>query len=261
MTENSIFTRETRVIEKAELLAGRDDVSGSRLQEAYFELLSEYKKLFRQTQRLVKMSDRMQKNLNDLNAALQEHKEILSRMSYVDGLTTIANRRRFDECLANEWQRDKRDGRSLALLLLDLDFFKQYNDHYGHSAGDECLIKVAQALDKSVNRAGDLVARYGGEEFAILLPEIELSGAMQVAARVQSNIRNLSIAHEYSSIAAVVTVSIGVAVMIPNAQCGSQKLIEAADRQLYAAKESGRNQIKGRVISNDESHPEVLRAT
>lgn len=258
MTDESIFDRETRVIEKAEILASKDQFFGNPLQQAYLELLTEYKKLFRQTRRLVKMSDRMQKKLNELNTDLQEHKEILSRMSYVDGLTTIANRRRFDECIAYEWKRDKRDSRPLALLLLDLDFFKQYNDHYGHSAGDECLIKVAQALDKSVNRAGDLVARYGGEEFAILLPETELSGALQVATKVQSNIRKLAIGHEYSSIAPVVTVSIGVAVMVPNAYCRFQELIEAADRQLYAAKESGRNQIKGKVISNDESHPEVL---
>lgn len=261
VTDESIYDRETRVIEKAEILAGKDEFAKNPLQHAYLELLSEYKKLFSQTRRLVKMSDRMQKKLNELNTELQEHKEILSRMSYVDGLTTIANRRRFDECIATEWNRDKRDRRPLALLLLDLDFFKQYNDQYGHSAGDECLRKVAQALVKSVNRAGDLVARYGGEEFAILLPETELAGAMQVGTKVQTNIRNLAIVHEYSRIAPIVTVSIGAAVMVPNEQCGFQDLIEAADRQLYAAKESGRNQIKAKVISNDESHPEVLRAT
>ncbi len=261
MTDESIFDRETRVIEKAEILANKEEFSENPLLQDYLDLLTEYKKLFRQTRRLVKMSDRMQKKLNELNTDLQEHKEILSRMSYVDGLTTIANRRRFDESIATEWKRDKRENRPLALLLLDLDFFKQYNDHYGHSAGDECLIKVAQALDKAVKRPGDLVARYGGEEFAILLPETELSGAMQVATKVQSNIRNLAIGHEYSAIASVVTVSIGVAVMVPKANCGFQELIEAADRQLYAAKDSGRNQIKGKVISNDESHPEILRTT
>lgn len=251
MSEQSIFSRETQVIENAESIAGNEDFSQNQLLEPYLDLLNEYKKLFRQTKRLVKMSDRMQQSLNELNAELQSHKEILSQMSYLDGLTSIANRRRFNEYLEDEWQRHCRSKLYLTLIILDLDYFKQFNDHYGHGAGDECLIKVAQTIRKSVKRSVDLVARFGGEEFVILLPQTELSGALQVASDVQSNILKLAITHEYSAIAPIVTVSMGVAAMIPENNTTSQELVEAADRQLYEAKDAGRNQIKAKVVNND----------
>ena len=258
MTEDSIFSGETRVIEQAERIANNDHFSGNPLLEPYLNLLKEYKKLFRQTKRLVKMSDRMQQSLNELNEELQSHKEILARMSYVDGLTSIANRRRFDEFMEAEWKRNLREELPLAVILLDLDYFKQFNDNYGHSAGDKCLIQVAQALSDSVKRPGDLVARFGGEEFIALLPGTGFSGGMQVAAEIQENIHNLAIPHEYSNIAQIVTVSIGLAVMIPEAKSTPQKLIHEADKQLYTAKHAGRNQIKGKVVNNDASNPNIL---
>ena len=244
MTEESIFSKETRVIEAAEATAASRAFSDSDLLSAYQDLLAEYKKLFRQTRRLVKMSDRMQGNLNDLNEELQEHKKILSQMSYMDGLTAIANRRRFNECIDTEWRRAVRSGRPLALILLDLDYFKPYNDHYGHIAGDQCLVQVAGALSSSVNRPSDLVARYGGEEFAILLPETDGSGAMNVACQARDNISALGLIHEYSPVSPIVTVSIGIAVMEPDPEQCCQALVEAADQKLYAAKAAGRNKIK-----------------
>ena len=258
MSEESIFSRETKVIDEAESFAARAEVSGNPLLQPYLDLLKEYKKLFRQTQRVVKMSDRMQQSLNELNADLHAHKEILSKMSYVDGLTSIANRRRFNECIETEWHRDQRTGNPLALMILDLDHFKQFNDHYGHGAGDDCLIKCAQVMVQSIKRPADLAARYGGEEFAILLPETELAGAIQVAFEVQAGISDLAIKHEYSPTSSQVTVSIGIAVMVPSSQSTYQELIEAADDQLYAAKAAGRNQIKGKVGSNGASNSEVL---
>lgn len=261
MTENSIFSKETQVIEKAESIASNVEFTENPLRKPYLELLSEYKKLFRQTQRLVKMSDRMQKSLNELNADLQSHKEILARMSYIDGLTSIANRRRFDEYLEGEWKRNLREGCPLALILLDLDYFKQFNDHYGHGAGDECLIQIAQALAHSVNRSSDLVARYGGEEFVVLLPGTDFSGAMKVASRIQKNIYALDIKHEYSEVAPMVTVSIGTAMTIPDGTLTPQTFTHEADKQLYAAKQAGRNQIKGKVVNNNAPDPEVLRET
>ncbi|MCF8106477.1 MAG: GGDEF domain-containing protein [Desulfohalobiaceae bacterium] len=258
MSEKSIFSRETKVIDEAESLAARAEFSGNSLLQPYLDLLKEYRKLFRQTQRVVKMSDRMQQSLNELNADLHDHKEILSKMSYVDGLTAIANRRRFNECIETEWNRDQRTKNPLALMILDLDHFKQFNDNYGHGAGDDCLIKCAQVMVQSIKRPADLAARYGGEEFAILLPETELSGAMQVASDVQAGISDLAIKHEYSPTSSIVTVSIGVAVMVPSPHSTYQELIEAADAQLYAAKNAGRNQIKGMVGSNGQSNSEVL---
>ena len=251
MTEASIFSKETQVIEDADATAGNADYADNPLLQPYLDLLGEYKKLFRQTRRLVKMSDRMQRDLNELNTELQKHKEILSQMSYVDGLTGIANRRKFNEVIETEWKRLRRSSQPLALILFDLDYFKQYNDNYGHSAGDECLVQVARALAQTVKRPGDLAARYGGEEFAVLLPETDLSGAINVAYEAHSNIQALALEHEYSPIAPIVTVSVGTAAMVPEGSCPYQELVETADQQLYAAKEAGRNQIKGRMSEHD----------
>jgi len=251
VTEASIFSRETQVIADADATAENAGYADNPILSPYLDLLGEYKKLFRQTRRLVKMSDRMQRDLNELNGELQKHKEILSQMSYVDGLTNIANRRRFNELIETEWKRHRRGSQPLALILLDLDYFKQYNDNYGHSAGDECLVQVARALAQTVKRPGDLAARYGGEEFAVLLPETDLSGAINVAYEAHSNIQALALEHEYSPIAPIVTVSVGTAAMVPEGSCPYQELVETADQQLYAANEAGRNQIKGRMSEHD----------
>jgi len=164
-------------------------------------------------------------------------------MVHLDGLTGIANRRRFNEALSREWRRAGRESSPLALILGDIDFFKKYNDFYGHLAGDACLKDVAKAVARALLRPADLAARYGGEEFAFLLPDTEIAGAMEVAKRLQAEVWDLDLEHSHSSVANRVTLSLGVAVMTPGEGQSSATLVEAADRMLYRAKESGRNRI------------------
>ncbi|MEN9279971.1 MAG: diguanylate cyclase, partial [Gloeomargarita sp. DG_1_4_bins_134] len=165
----------------------------------------------------------------------------LQRLAAFDGLTQVPNRRRFDEYLAQEWQRLAREQSCLALILADIDFFKSYNDTYGHVAGDECLRQVAQAISRKVNRAGDLVARYGGEEFAVILPNTSLAAAMMVAERVRQEVAQLRIPHEKSAVHGYVTLSLGVTSTLPQPQGSPAELIAAADQALYQAKQQGRN--------------------
>ncbi|MBM4054199.1 MAG: diguanylate cyclase [Planctomycetes bacterium] len=175
---------------------------------------------------------------------LEESNRKLQLLSYVDGLTGIANRRHFDEMLDKEWRRSLRDKTSLTLLLLDVDFFKKFNDSYGHQAGDECLKQVAKTIHGIVNRPGDLAARYGGEEFAIILTEMNREHAVVFAEKVRESIELLKIPHKHSTVSDHVTCSIGVSVVIPNKNISPGTLIESADKALYNAKLEGRNRIK-----------------
>lgn len=167
----------------------------------------------------------------------------LQRLATKDGLTGIANRRSFDEALAAEWHRAQRDQSSLALLLVDVDHFKRYNDTYGHQKGDECLKSVADAMQEKVFRPADLVARYGGEEFVILMPNTDLDGARMVAERIQQHVHGLCIPHTSSEIAGLVSISVGVAAAVPNPRMAAEQLLAAADGALYAAKHAGRNRV------------------
>ncbi len=162
----------------------------------------------------------------------------------IDGLTQIANRRRFDEYLAQEWSRHIRMQLPISLLICDVDHFKLFNDRQGHQAGDECLKSVAKAINRCY-RAGDLVARYGGEEFAMVLPQTNRAGAVQVAERVRAAVAAAALPHPASPVCDRVTVSVGVACMTPPPQAPSdvRALIEQADRHLYLAKKLGRNQV------------------
>jgi diguanylate cyclase (GGDEF)-like protein len=161
----------------------------------------------------------------------------------IDGLTQIANRRRFDEYLLQEWSRHIRMQQPLSLLLCDVDHFKLYNDHHGHQAGDECLKNVAKSLTLCY-RAGDLVARYGGEEFAMVLPQTNRAGAVRVAERIRAAVAGAALPHAASPVCDRVTVSVGVASMTPQLHGpDARALVEAADRQLYLAKHLGRNQV------------------
>jgi diguanylate cyclase (GGDEF)-like protein len=166
----------------------------------------------------------------------------LQELANHDGLTGIANRRAFDESLKNEWRRTMRDVQPLSLLMVDVDHFKKYNDHYGHLAGDECLKQVAKEMEKQMQRASDVVARYGGEEFAVVLPNSTLDGAIIVAERVRAAIEKLAITFTDSSYGCV-TVSIGAASIMPSPKVDSWQLISSADAALYSAKESGRNRV------------------
>jgi diguanylate cyclase (GGDEF)-like protein/PAS domain S-box-containing protein len=165
----------------------------------------------------------------------------LQRLATEDGLTKLSNRRRLDEYLDLEWRREARNQGQISLIMCDVDFFKQYNDHYGHQAGDECLKSVADAIRKRVGRPGDLIARYGGEEFAIVMPETDLRGAFQVAENIRQELTRQNIPHENSAIAPFVTLSCGIATMLPDKENQPKMLIEAADQGLYRAKHMGRN--------------------
>ena len=180
---------------------------------------------------------------------LRERQVELERLALSDGLTGLANRRAFDRTLAGEWARCARSSETLALALLDIDYFKKFNDSYGHLAGDTCLRQVAHAIGACVKRPGDLAARYGGEEFALVLPGTSLEGAIALAESVCEGIRALAIPHQESSLGQV-TASIGVAAFAPDASRDTPAeiaaAIEAADAQLYVAKEAGRNRVGAR---------------
>ena len=176
-------------------------------------------------------------------AALAKANVTLARMARLDSLTQLPNRRSFDETLEQEWQRLAREEKDLSLILCDIDCFKQYNDTYGHQAGDDCLQKVAKALQDCARRAGDMACRYGGEEFIFLLPNTHLDGATRFADRVRQTVESLALPHTTSQAAPVVTLSLGVAARIPSADTDPEALIKAADDALYQAKEAGRNRV------------------
>lgn len=173
------------------------------------------------------------------HAKIQEAKYLAG----VDSLTQISNRRRFDEHLKEQWQGMAERRLPLSMILADIDCFKQYNDTYGHLIGDSCLKHVAQALQDTLHRDSDLVARYGGEEFAVILPETDLPGAIAIATKMQTHVQQLEIPHACSPVSHYVTLSMGVASLIPSLDQSPLILVAAADRLLYVAKQSGRNQI------------------
>ena len=175
---------------------------------------------------------------------LKRYRDFLENLSATDGLTGISNRRRLDEVLAIEWRRAKRNQIPLSLILMDVDLFKTYNDHYGHLAGDDCLRQLSRAMAQCVRRPSDLVARYGGEEFACLMPETDADGALLVAKQMWANFNSMNIPHAFSPVADHVTLSLGVATVIPLVGQPLFDLIRCADEFLYAAKRNGRNQIK-----------------
>jgi hemerythrin len=181
--------------------------------------------------------------LAQANRSLTGLNHRLEMLSNSDGLLEIANRRYFDQRLDQEWRREMREHRSLSLLMIDVDFFKRYNDRYGHQAGDRCLQSLTQGALSVLRRPGDLLARYGGEELVAILPNTELAGAMLVAQAIQRELAERNIPHADSSVADHVTVSIGVAAVVPDKHCNAAELLAAADHALYAAKESGRNRI------------------
>ncbi|MGV8889290.1 MAG: diguanylate cyclase [Pseudomonas sp.] len=181
---------------------------------------------------------------------LKLQNDLLRSMALMDGLTGVANRRKFDEDILADWRQCFREQKPLSLIMVDVDFFKRYNDQYGHQAGDGCLKSVAQALSETVRRPYDLVARYGGEEFACILPNTDLCGAVQLAEKMQEQIRALGIEHSASDVARVVTLSLGVATLTPTDDFEFQALIEAADKQLYEAKKAGRARVCSSAMSS-----------
>ena len=187
--------------------------------------------------------------LEESREKLAEANRALKKLSSLDGLTGIANRRSFDETLFKEWNRAVRSEKPIGLIMLDIDFFKLYNDHYGHQGGDDCLKKVALGLESAIHRDSDFLARYGGEEFSAILPGTDLDGAVKVAEEMRKAIKTLQIAHAKSKVSDIVSISIGVATVIPPRNSEPEILIAAADQALYKAKEDGRDRVKsGEVV-------------
>lgn len=184
-----------------------------------------------------------------LRARIKNHLQLkyfrdrLTQMGMADGLTGIPNRRRFDETMLVEWRRAIRSGQPLSMIMADIDYFKDYNDTYGHLQGDVCLRKVANKLCESLKRPGDLVGRWGGEEFACILPETDSIGAMIVAEQLRTGVIELAIPHISSPIAPVITISLGVTTVYPKPEQDPVEMIRRSDEALYRAKRAGRNQI------------------
>lgn len=180
---------------------------------------------------------------SELYLQLKDMNEQLERLAILDGLTGIANRRYFDKVLKNEWQRLAREQKFLSLILCDIDYFKLYNDSYGHPAGDRCLQKVTQTIQEVTKRPADLVARYGGEEFAIILPDTNEEGALFIANQISQRLAKLRLPHRKSLICDRITLSMGIATQIPHRDDDPSVLLGIADNALYQAKNQGRNQI------------------
>ncbi|MBF0274225.1 MAG: diguanylate cyclase [Nitrospinae bacterium] len=170
-------------------------------------------------------------------------RRLLERLAHIDGLTEIPNRRSFEQSLEKEWFRCMRSKAPVSIIMVDVDYFKLYNDHYGHTAGDCVLRKVALGLSKSLNRSCDIVARYGGEEFVALLPDTEIDGGKMIAEAMRATVESLDLTHCKSNIFEKVTISIGGATEIPPSESFGEKLLNKADQMLYKAKETGRNRV------------------
>ena len=181
--------------------------------------------------------------LHDEKNKMQSLANQLNELSKLDGLTGIANRRAFDERMGLEWARNMRSGNPLSLIMCDIDFFKPYNDHYGHLEGDACLNRIAHILHDFARRSGDIAARYGGEEFTIILPETTLEDAVKVTGQIRDKIAEEAIPHEKSTVSNAVTLSFGVTTVVPTQDISINQFIKKADKLLYRAKELGRNRI------------------
>jgi two-component system, sensor histidine kinase ChiS len=237
---------------------------------AVFQDISERKKLYNllqnynqdlerqvteKTQKLAQKNSQLRQEVAERQKAEQKLQKLNEKLYYLanfDELTKVANRRYFNEYLAKELLRARREKKSLSLILCDVDYFKPYNDNYGHPAGDNCLQQVAKALSQTIKRPADLVARYGGEEFAIILPNTNSEGAIQLAQNIQIAIRELKITHQRSQVSKYVTVSMGISAIVPLQELSPEKFIDAADRALYEAKQQGRNRTVISGIMNYE---------
>ena len=207
------------------------------------ELEAAYRQLTTAKREADAMNESLEAKVLTRTAELEAANRKLSELTVTDDLTGLANRRRFDAVIADEWSRGCRARQALTVMMLDIDFFKAYNDHYGHQAGDECLRSVARILHTSARRASDLVARYGGEEFVIVAANTSLETAREMAETIRRSIESLALPHAFSAAAKVVTVSIGYATMVPDEDTQAAKLLLMADNALYRAKDAGRNRV------------------
>ena len=193
--------------------------------------------------RAMRRLDDMRRELMAVTMELRQANDRLARLSQQDGLTGLANRRRFDLDLLRELGRARREHRPVSLVFADVDYFKAFNDTYGHPAGDDCLRRIAAALRSACRRPGDVAARYGGEEFALILPDVTEEAARHVAGEAMRAVASLEIEHRGSEVARVVTMSFGVAGCVPDADVVADVLLARADQALYAAKRAGRHLV------------------
>ncbi len=184
-----------------------------------------------------------EKELTEITGFLEEKNQLLKRLAHIDSLTKIANRRYFSKIFNKEWKRAIRGKYNISILLIDIDYFKFFNDTYGHLAGDKCLERVAGAISSTLKRPADFVARYGGEEFIALLPNTDDKGALFIAEKIRKNVLNLQIEHTGSDVSIWLSVSIGISTKFPHELTDSYKIISESDNALYEAKNNGRNQV------------------
>ncbi|MGK7876492.1 MAG: diguanylate cyclase [Xenococcaceae cyanobacterium] len=241
--EEGLFNLFFQVVETSEVLNKEYSYEHDSLQ-VWFQIVA------------VKLGDGFAVTFRDITErkqmelALQEANLELQLQANLDGLTQVANRRRFDECFPQEWRRCAREKLPLSLIMCDVDYFKSYNDTYAHQAGDDCLKHVAQAISRAVKRPADLVVRYGGEEFAVILPNTPSEGAVQVAEAIRDEVQQLKIPHAQSDVSEYVTLSLGVSSIVPTQELSPEALIAAADKALYQAKEQGRDLVKLSLIGS-----------
>ena len=228
---DTLYLEEELVLNKAERLLTEKEVF---TREEYSEVYEEYKKLLRQMKTLIRVADLTQLELKTLS-------EELSKVSRMDGLTELYNRRYFRELYSQEWQAAMQENSVLALLMIDIDNFKRYNDTYGHLQGDVCLKEAAAVFRREAEKAGALVARFGGEEFVMLLPAADCEEAAQVAKHLNQSMEKLNLIHPQTAVQTHVTISIGIAAVRPEREEDLQQLMDEADRALYQAKADGRN--------------------
>ncbi|WP_428624603.1 diguanylate cyclase [Sedimenticola sp.] len=183
---------------------------------------------------------------------LKHNSDLLEKLALIDALTNLPNRRRFEQILKREWARCRRSQASISIILIDIDHFKQFNDHYGHLAGDRCLSRVARALPIPLKRPADSIFRYGGEEFIAVLPETDHTVAVNLAEEMRAQVGKLLIPHTHSETShPYISISLGVATATPNARSTPTTLVQLADKLLYAAKNAGRNCVRGQVYNSD----------
>lgn len=240
----------TKPLERLELLARIETHLRIRQQTQSLQTANHYLQQANQTLQL------QNRNVTENNRKLQQ-------LVHIDGLTQVGNRRCFDERLNQEWLRLRRERHPLSLILFDIDYFKAYNDRYGHPAGDTCLAQIAQTVNRLLKRPGDLLTRYGGEEFAVILPNVDTDGAIYVANCIHTEIARLKIHHESSSVSPYVTVSQGISTSLPSNDVTPEKLLQLADQALYLAKQQGRDQSIHRSqaeLANQSASPSSVKA-
>lgn len=201
-----------------------------------------FKELYIQRMTIKRQLEELEDRLSELTK-IQKEKDQLENLSLQDSLTKIYNRRGLDKFFQMHWSNCLRYSLPYSVMMIDIDDFKNYNDHYGHLQGDEVIRAVALCIGNSLFRPEDIVGRYGGEEFLVIMPNVDLEGAETVAERIRNEIHNKNIKHEYSSVKDIITVSIGIATLIPISNLKSEMLIDHADKNMYLAKKNGRNSV------------------